>query len=135
MEAVTAGLVDAGRDVSIIDVGPDIFHVLERRRSELDLVFNNAEGPEEGELRTGSSRRIRRRAHRPNVVPGTLRLVSGELVIDVRGDSMTMRGPAEYLRPFALEWGEQKVPLKSSLDAPSMRMSPAGWRAGAGRWP
>lgn len=55
MEAVTAGLVDAGRDVSIIDVGPDIFHVLERRRSELDLVFNNAEGPEEGELRTGST--------------------------------------------------------------------------------
>jgi hypothetical protein len=30
---------------SVIDVGPDIFHVLERRRSELDLVFNNAESP------------------------------------------------------------------------------------------
>jgi hypothetical protein len=51
VEAVTAALVDAGCEVSIIDVGPDIFHVLERNRSGLDLVFNNAEGLEEGELR------------------------------------------------------------------------------------
>ena len=49
--AVAGALVDAGCEVSVIDVGPDIFHVLERRRSELDLVFNNAEGLEEGELR------------------------------------------------------------------------------------
>jgi len=51
VEAVTRALLDAGCEVSIIEVGPDIFHVLERRRSELDLVFNNAEGLEEGELR------------------------------------------------------------------------------------
>ena len=47
VEAVAAALADAGCEVSVIDVGPDIFHVLERRRSELDLVFNNAEGLEE----------------------------------------------------------------------------------------
>ena len=52
VEAVSTALVDAGCEVSVIDVGPDILHVLERRRSELDLVFNNAEGLEEGELRT-----------------------------------------------------------------------------------
>jgi hypothetical protein len=51
VEAVVAALADAGCDVSVIDVGPDIYHVLERRRAELDLVFNNAEGLEEGELR------------------------------------------------------------------------------------
>lgn len=51
VEAVVTALVDAGCEVSVIDVGPDIFHVLERRRSELDLIFNNAEGLEEGELR------------------------------------------------------------------------------------
>jgi D-alanine-D-alanine ligase len=49
--AVATALVDAGCEVSVIEVGPDIFHVLERRRAELDLVFNNAEGLEEGELR------------------------------------------------------------------------------------
>jgi D-alanine-D-alanine ligase len=49
--AVAAALADAGCDVSVIDVGPDIFHVLERRRDELDLVFNNAEGLDERELR------------------------------------------------------------------------------------
>jgi D-alanine-D-alanine ligase len=51
VEAVTAALVDAGCEVSVIDVGPDIVHVLEQRRAELDLVFNNAEGLNEGELR------------------------------------------------------------------------------------
>ena len=51
VEAVVTALVDAGCEISVIDVGPDIFHVLERRRSELDLIFNNAEGLEEGELR------------------------------------------------------------------------------------
>ena len=45
-------LPDQRTRVSVIDVDPDIFHVLERRRSELDPVFNNAEGLEEGELRT-----------------------------------------------------------------------------------
>ncbi len=51
--AVAAALGDAGCEVSVIDVGSDIFRVLERRRSELDLVFNNAEGLEEGELGSG----------------------------------------------------------------------------------
>jgi D-alanine-D-alanine ligase-like ATP-grasp enzyme len=51
VEAVGTALVDAGCEVSVIEVGSDILHVLERRRSELDLVFNNAEGLEEGELR------------------------------------------------------------------------------------
>ncbi len=35
--------------------------------------------------------------------PVRVRLLGGELVIDARGDSMTMRGPAEYMRPFALD--------------------------------
>jgi D-alanine-D-alanine ligase len=51
VEAVSTALVDAGCEVSVIDVGPEILHVLERRRSDLDLIFNNAEGLEEGELR------------------------------------------------------------------------------------
>ena len=29
--------------------------------------------------------------------------IGGELVIDERGDSTTMRGPAEYMRPCALD--------------------------------
>jgi diaminopimelate epimerase len=66
--------------------------------------------------------------------PARVRLVGGELVIDVRGDSMTMSGPAEYLRPFALEWSAQKVPLQSALDSPTMRLSSAGSRAGEARW-
>jgi diaminopimelate epimerase len=36
-------------------------------------------------------------------LPVRVRLLGGELVIDARGDSMTMRGPAEYMRPFALD--------------------------------
>ncbi len=51
VEAASTALVDAGCEVSVIDVGPDILHVLGRRRSDLDLIFNNAEGLEEGELR------------------------------------------------------------------------------------
>jgi hypothetical protein len=38
-----------------------------------------------------------------------VRLLGGELAIDVCGDSMTMRGPAEYVRPFVLEWPDPKV--------------------------
>jgi D-alanine-D-alanine ligase len=51
VKAVTAALEEAGCEVHLIEVGPDIFHVLERRRTELDLVFTNAEGLEERELR------------------------------------------------------------------------------------
>jgi diaminopimelate epimerase len=35
-------------------------------------------------------------------LPVRVRLLGGELVIDARGASMTMRGPAEYMRPFVL---------------------------------
>ncbi len=35
--------------------------------------------------------------------PVRVRLLGGELVIDERGDSTTMRGPAEYMRPCALD--------------------------------
>ena len=51
VEAVVTALGDAGCEVSVVDVGPDILHVLESHRSDLDLVFNNAEDLEEGELR------------------------------------------------------------------------------------
>jgi diaminopimelate epimerase len=48
--------------------------------------------------------------------PVRARLIGGELVIDLRGDSMTMRGPAEYMRPFALEWPDRKVFSTLSLE-------------------
>jgi diaminopimelate epimerase len=48
--------------------------------------------------------------------PARVRLLGGELVIDVRGASMTMRGPAEYMRPFALDWPDPKVFSKPSLE-------------------
>ncbi len=35
--------------------------------------------------------------------PVCVRLLGGELIIDARGDSITMRGPAEYMRPCALD--------------------------------
>ena len=125
MEAVATALVDAGCEVSVIDVGPDIFHVLERRRSELDLVFNNAVS-RDGSLDvltyeagvedvtpacgTGSTAAayVCARLGRTSL-PVRVRLLGGELVIDARGDSMTMRGPAEYMRPFALEWSAERV--------------------------
>jgi diaminopimelate epimerase len=48
--------------------------------------------------------------------PVRVRLLGGELAIDVCGDSMTMRGPAEYVRPFVLEWPDPKVFSKPSLE-------------------
>ena len=36
--------------------------------------------------------------------------------------------------PFALEWPDRNALLKSSVDAPIMRLSLAGSRAGEGRW-
>jgi D-alanine-D-alanine ligase len=65
VEAVVTALVDAGCEVSVIDIGPDIFHMLERRRSELDLIFNNAEGLEEGELREAIGTLVLRAARDP----------------------------------------------------------------------
>lgn len=49
--AVTAALERAGANVAVIDVGADIYHQLEKRKDKTDLVFNNAEGLDEKELR------------------------------------------------------------------------------------
>ena len=109
VEAVTAALADAGCEVSVIDVGPDIFHVLERRRFELDLVFNNAEGLEEGERReaivpffceqlgipyTGSS---------PKTFINTMDKATAKRLVAYDGVAtprfQVMRSPGESLRP------------------------------------
>lgn len=49
--AVIAALERIGANVELIDVGPDIYHQLEKRKDWIDLVFNNAEGFNEKELR------------------------------------------------------------------------------------
>lgn len=49
--AVTAALERTGANVELIDVGADIYHQLERRKDQIDFVFNNTEGLEEQELR------------------------------------------------------------------------------------
>jgi diaminopimelate epimerase len=41
--------------------------------------------------------------------PARVRLLGGELVIDERGDSTTMRGPAEYMRPCTLDVSRLRV--------------------------
>jgi D-alanine-D-alanine ligase len=51
IKAVTEALERTGADVELIDVGPDIYHQLEKRKNHIDLVFNNAEGLDEKELR------------------------------------------------------------------------------------
>ena len=51
INAVTEALERIGADVELIDVGPDIYHQLEKRKNHIDLVFNNAEGLDEKELR------------------------------------------------------------------------------------
>ncbi|MGH8762231.1 MAG: D-alanine--D-alanine ligase family protein [Nitrosospira sp.] len=51
IKAVIAALERTGANVELIDVGPDIYHQLERRKNHIDLVFNNAEGLDEKELR------------------------------------------------------------------------------------
>jgi len=58
-----------------------------------------------------------------------VRLLGGDLVIDASGDSLTMRGPAEYMRPFALEWPVENVRFRPSLASPTTRLAPAGSRA------
>jgi diaminopimelate epimerase len=62
--------------------------------------------------------------------PVLVRLLGGELIIDASGDSLTMRGPAEYMRPLAFEWPVEPVRFRSSLAPPTLRLSPAGSRAG-----
>jgi D-alanine-D-alanine ligase len=51
IEAVIAALERTGASVELIDVGPDIYHQLEKRKNHIDLVFNNTEGLDEKELR------------------------------------------------------------------------------------
>ena len=51
IEAVTSALERIGANVELIDVGPEIYHQLEKRKDRIDLVFNNTEGLEEKELR------------------------------------------------------------------------------------
>jgi D-alanine-D-alanine ligase len=51
IEAVIAALERLGANVELIDVGSDIYHQLEKRKNHIDLVFNNAEGLDEKELR------------------------------------------------------------------------------------
>lgn len=49
--AVTEALERLGANVELIDVGSDIYYQLEKRKNWIDLVFNNAEGFDEKELR------------------------------------------------------------------------------------
>ncbi len=49
--AVTAALERTGANVELIDVGPDIYYQLDKRKDQIDLVFNNTEGLDEKELR------------------------------------------------------------------------------------
>jgi len=51
IEAVISALEGAGANVELIDVGPDIFQQLEKRKNSIDIVFNNTEGLNEKELR------------------------------------------------------------------------------------
>lgn len=51
IKAVTAALERIGANVELIDVGPDIYYQLDKRKTDIDLVFNNTEGLEEKELR------------------------------------------------------------------------------------
>ena len=51
IETVINALERAGANVELIDVGPDIFQQLEKRKNRIDIVFNNTEGLNEKELR------------------------------------------------------------------------------------
>lgn len=51
IDAVMSALERTGANVELIDVGSDIYHQLEKRKNHIDLVFNNAEGLDEKELR------------------------------------------------------------------------------------
>jgi diaminopimelate epimerase len=52
--------------------------------------------------------------------PVRVRLLGGELVIDARGDSTTMRGPAEYMRPCALDVSH----LRAGVEPPTEMAGP-----------
>lgn len=51
IHAVTVALERIGANVELIDVGPDIYYQLDKRKHHIDLVFNNTEGLDEKELR------------------------------------------------------------------------------------
>lgn len=51
IETIINALERVGANVELIDVGPDIFHQLEKRKNNIDIVFNNTEGLNEKELR------------------------------------------------------------------------------------
>ncbi len=51
IESVIKALEMTSANVELIDVGPDIFQQLEKRKNSIDIVFNNAEGLNEKELR------------------------------------------------------------------------------------
>lgn len=51
IETIINALGRVGANVELIDVGPDIFHQLEKRKNNIDIVFNNTEGLNEKELR------------------------------------------------------------------------------------
>jgi hypothetical protein len=59
-------------------------------------------------------------------LPVRVRLLGGELVIDTRRDSMTMCGPAEYMRPFVLEWSAAEM-LFTRFAHPAVVAS-GGWQ-------
>lgn len=51
IQTITEALERVGANVELIDVGPDIFQQLEKRKNWIDIVFNNTEGLNEKELR------------------------------------------------------------------------------------
>jgi diaminopimelate epimerase len=59
--------------------------------------------------------------------PVRVRLLGGELLIDARGDSMTMRGPAEYMRPCALDVSHLRAGVEPPAEIPG-RVVVAGGR-------
>jgi Diaminopimelate epimerase len=114
VDAVGSALVDAGCEVSVIEVGadtlhPDGLHVnFVRVREDASLEVQTYEAGVEDvtpACGTGSTAvaYVCARTGR-TTLPVTVRLFGGQLVIDAQGDSMMMRGPAEYMRPFMLEW-------------------------------
>ena len=52
-------------------------------------------------------------------LPARVRLLGGELVIGMRDGSMTMGGPADYVRPFMLDWSAETC-LPSTQTMPSI---------------
>ncbi len=51
IEAITQSLERVGATVELIDVKSDIYEVLKSKKDSIDLIFNNAEGFDEKELR------------------------------------------------------------------------------------